>query len=77
MNYTSLINKLQVLPEGKQLEVFDFVEYLADRFASSSQTRLTEWSERDFSALSMTQAMRGMEDEPTQYTEADLKERWQ
>lgn len=77
MNYASLINKLQVLPEGKQLEVFDFVEYLVDRFASSSQTRLTEWSERDFSTLAMTQAMRGMEDEPTLYTEADLKERWQ
>lgn len=77
MNYASLIDKLQVLPEGKQLEVFDFVEYLADRFAKPSPGSQVEWSERDFTALSMAQAMRGMEDEPVLYTEADITERWQ
>ena len=34
-----------------------------------------QWSERDFSQLSLTQAMRGME-EPDLYGQADLKERW-
>lgn len=77
MNYATLINRMQVLPEGKQLEVFDFVEFLAVRFASSSQTSMAEWSEGGFSTLAMTQAMRGIEDEPTLYTEADLAERWQ
>ncbi len=77
MNYATLINKLRVLPEGKQLEVLDFVEYLIDRFAQSTTPVLTEWSEREFSDLAMAQAMRGLEDEPVSYTEADLRERWQ
>lgn len=31
MNYAELIEKLQTLPEAKQAEVFDFVEFLANR----------------------------------------------
>ena len=76
MNYASLISKLQVLLEGKQLEVLAFVEYLADRFARTAPPGLSEWSEREFSELAMTQAMRGLENEPVLYTEADVNERW-
>lgn len=35
MGYAELIKKLQTLPEDKQAEVFDFVEFLAARFAAS------------------------------------------
>lgn len=31
MSYAQLIEKLQTLPEAKQAEVFDFVEFLASR----------------------------------------------
>ena len=31
MNYAELIERLQALPEAKQAEVFDFVEFLAAR----------------------------------------------
>ena len=61
---------VQKLPESLQFEVFDFVEYLL-----SKQERETESpSEPDWSDLSLSLAMRGMEDEDTPlYTPADLK----
>jgi len=31
MSYAELIERLQILPEAKQAEVFDFVEFLANR----------------------------------------------
>jgi hypothetical protein len=31
MSYAELIERLQTLPEAKQSEVFDFVEFLANR----------------------------------------------
>jgi len=31
MSYAELIEKLQALPEAKQAEVFDFVDFLANR----------------------------------------------
>lgn len=76
MNVAQLIEKLQILPMEKQVEVFDFVEYLADRFGHSATTAPTEWTDAEFAHLSMTQAMRGMDDEPDLYAESDLKERW-
>lgn len=77
MNYANLIDKLQVLPEGKQLEVLDFIDYLADRFGRTSQSNVMDWPAAEFSELSISQAMRGLEDETMPYTEADIKERWQ
>ena len=77
MNYAVLVEKLQRLPAEKQAEVLDYVDYLTERFSQPGQAALTEWSERDYSDFAMAQAMRGLEDEPVLYTEADLKERWQ
>ncbi|MBM3189136.1 MAG: DUF2281 domain-containing protein [Chloroflexi bacterium] len=58
------------LPASLQAEVLDFVEYLlakAEREAVREERRL--WSD-----LSLSSAMRGMEDEDTPtYTTADLK----
>lgn len=31
MGYADLVNRMQVLPEEKQAEVFDFVEFLVQR----------------------------------------------
>lgn len=77
MNYAHLLSMIQVLPEGKQMEVLDFVEYLADKFARPAAPDVTAWTDREFSKLAMAQALRGMEDEPSLYTDADIKERWQ
>lgn len=77
MSYAVLFEKLQRLPVDKQAEVFDYVDWLTDRFSQQGQADLTEWSEGDWSHFAMTQAMHGLEDEPVLYTAADLKERWQ
>lgn len=57
---------VQKLPASFQAEVLDFVEYLL--------AKARDWEERDWSDLSLTFAMRDMEDEATPlYTTADLK----
>jgi len=82
MGYAELIEKLQALPMDKQDEVFDFVEFLAARCgvsgpAPSATHSKGDWSDAKFSDFSMGQALRGMEDDPTTYTQDDLRERWQ
>lgn len=37
MGYADLISQLQVLPEAKQAEVFDFVEFLVQRNQAEQQ----------------------------------------
>ena len=76
MNYHQLIDTIASLPQEKQNEVFDFVSYLAERFASKKNS-VTEWRDGEFNQFSMEQAMRGMEEEEPLYNEADMKERWQ
>jgi len=65
-----VIEHLRSLPEPMQAEVLDFVEHL-ERIARGSdrQREDAEWSD-----LSLTQAMRGMESEPSLYSSGDLKE---
>lgn len=61
---------LQSMPEPEQKEVLDFVEFL--------QLRRATFKDREEDALwtdlSLTSAMRGMEDEDSPYTLADIKE---
>jgi hypothetical protein len=78
MGYAELIEKLQALPEDKRAEVFDFVECLATRFSATSQGKGDKggWSESDFAAFGMEQALRGMEDDPVTYSRDDLRECW-
>ncbi len=78
MRYAELIEKLQDLPAEKQAEVFDFVEFLAVRFgkAKGSSFAPGEWGDTELSEFTMSQALRGMEDEPVLYTRDDLKEQW-
>lgn len=77
MNDARLLEKLHALPADKQAEVFDFVDYLAERFAHPAGPGFADWPQGEFSELAMAQAMRGVEDEPALYAETDLKARWQ
>ncbi len=74
MNQAQLLEKIQALPPDKQTEVFDFVDFLASRSASNSQQN--EWTNAEFNEIAISQALRGMEDEPPLYTLDVLKERW-
>lgn len=79
MGYAELIERLQSLPQEKQTEVFDFVEFLSVRsgFAGGKLFAHGEWTEAEFSRMAMQQALRGIEDDPVAYTRDDLRERWQ
>ena len=48
MGYAELIEKLETLPDEKRTEVFDFVDYLAARFASHRAPALDQWTDREF-----------------------------
>lgn len=76
MNVVALVERLQTLPEDKQIEVMDFVDYLVERFARPPSCQISEWSDQDFERLSLAQAMRGLENEEDLYSVADIKERW-
>jgi hypothetical protein len=61
---------VQQLPIAFQAEVLDFVQYLL----AKAKREASEHDEGLWSHLSLTFAMRGMEDEDSpQYTKADLK----
>lgn len=77
MGYAELIERLQALPQDKQVEVFDFVEFLSARSGMTAAPGHHDWTNAEFSALSMAQALRGIEDDTVAYTLADLRERWQ
>ena len=80
MGYAELIHqRLQTLPQEKQAEVYDFVEFIATRVhvTEAAAERHVEWTDQEFSRLSLTHAMRGLENDPVDYQLTDLKERWQ
>ena len=61
-----IIENVKELPELKQIEVLDFIKYL--RLKTERQENI-EWS-----TLSLSSAMRGMENEQSHYSLNDLKE---
>lgn len=74
MIVTEQINsKLQKLPTLYQQEVLHFIEFLSQKaMRGESETEEKLWTD-----FSLTQAMRGLEDDDTpEYAEADLKEKW-
>lgn len=79
MGYMDLIAILQSLPQDRQSEVFDFVEFIAAKSGVEIKKNLTPkaWTDAEFSELAMRQALRGMENEAVSYTLADLKASWQ
>lgn len=63
---------LKRLPEYSQVEVLDFVEFLVKK---TEQTP-PEQENREWSNLSLSFAMRGMEEGELHYTSDDIKERF-
>lgn len=61
-----IVENVKALPELKQIEVLDFIEYL--RLKTEKQERI-EWS-----ILSLSSAMRGMDNEQSDYSLSDLEE---
>ena len=61
-----IIEKVKSLPEEKQTEVLNFVDFL--------EKKIKEEENRGWSKFSLESAMRGMEDEEPFYTLNDLKE---
>ncbi len=61
-----IVEGVNTLPESKQIEILDFVEYLKQKSAKEIDKA---WSD-----LSVSSAMRGMETEESLYSQIDLKE---
>ncbi|MBW2011994.1 MAG: DUF2281 domain-containing protein [Deltaproteobacteria bacterium] len=62
----TIIQHVQDLPKLEQAEVLNFVEYL--------QAKVKKQENKDWLNLSLSSAMRGLEDEQTPYSIEDLKE---
>jgi hypothetical protein len=61
-----ILKSVASLPISKQLEVLDFVEYIKIK---TEKEESSNWS-----SFSITPAMRGMENEESNYSVTDLKE---
>ncbi len=64
-----ILQHLESMPESAQVKVLQFVEHLESRIGKSE----TE-GEADWFTLSLSHAMRGMEQEPTPYSLDDIKD---
>jgi len=65
-----IFQHLAALSAKEQREVLDFVEFLESRHCKQSQRSEDE----SWSTFSLESAMQGIEDDPIEYTAADLKE---
>jgi len=61
-----IVKNIRTLPESKQIEVLDFVEYLKIK---TEKEETMSWKN-----LSISAAMRGIENEDSPYSLTDLKE---
>jgi hypothetical protein len=61
-----IMKQVQTLPESKQVEVLGFVEYLRSK---AEKQEIKDWTD-----LSLSSAMRGIEEEQIPYTLNDIKE---
>lgn len=69
----TIIDHVKVLTASEQVEVLDFVEYIETKArARRASTEDTQWSQ-----FSLATAMRGIEDEPSDYRVEDLRQRFQ
>jgi len=66
----AIARHVDALPETAQREILDFIQFVESKMKSS----LVREGDRVWSDFSLSSAMRGMEDEPSLYTTADLKE---
>jgi hypothetical protein len=69
-----ITDRLRLLPPPLQREVLDFIDFLAQRVAQRDDAD----EEAEWTKFSLAQAMNGLENEDSpEYSEADLKEKWQ
>jgi Protein of unknown function (DUF2281) len=61
-----ILTTVASLPESKQMEVLDFVEYL--------KLKMEKEESNNWNSFSIASAMRGMENEDSNYSVTDLKE---
>ena len=64
-----IIKHVKTLPEAVQVEVLDFVGYLQSK-REKMNNESVEWSE-----FSLSQAMQGIESEPSPYSFDDIQEK--
>ncbi len=69
----AIVQRLQVLPETAQQEILHYTEFLHTR----AKEREEAGSHDAWTALSLSTAMRGMEEESSPYTAEDIKESFQ
>ncbi|HET6400464.1 MAG TPA: hypothetical protein VFH95_03610 [Candidatus Kapabacteria bacterium] len=62
-----ITGKAKQLPRDLQEEVADFTDYLLHKFERNSSL------ERQWSSASMSNAIRGFEDDPVTYSKSDVK----
>lgn len=73
MNGVENINSLlEGLPPAYRAEALDFIEFLSKKARHDRD----DLSDADWSAFSIENALRDVEDEADIYSEADIKERW-
>ncbi|MBM3892532.1 MAG: DUF2281 domain-containing protein [Verrucomicrobia bacterium] len=65
-----ILEHVRALPEAAQAEVLGFVEHLESKIGAGKSSQEDE----EWSALSLSHAMRGMESEASPYLTDDLKE---
>ena len=63
-----IIEKVKSLPEDKQAEILDFIDFLSKK--------INEEERKQWSQFSLEEAMRGLETEETLYTVEDIKEKY-
>lgn len=66
--------RVVTLPEPRQAQVLDFVEFLLLKSETDLHDRIQELDDQEWSQFSLKMAMRGMEDEEDLYSIEDLKE---
>ncbi len=71
MSTEQITDRLEKLPPPLQREVLDFIEFLSQKVAQGEANEDAHWEK-----FSLAQAMKGLEDEDSPYSEADVKERW-
>jgi len=62
-----IIEKVKLLPEDKQSEILDFIEFLSKK--------VNEEERKQWSQFSLETAMRGLETEESLYSLDDIKEK--
>ena len=65
-----IIQHVKALPESAQSKVLDFVEHLESKAKQVKNKQV----DADWSSMSLEQAARGMENEPSPYSIDDVKD---